>query len=87
MKTNKVTRENLAEHLVIYQLSLIGRTMKDAEKDREWSYKWTIPESKYKEYRKYALNTIQKVLKCSPRKSKGIFGALQFCFGLNIEKS
>ncbi len=83
----RVTRENLAEHLIIYQLSLIGRTMKDASKDREWSFKWTIPEAKYKEYKKYAIATICKVLHCTPRKARGIFGALYFCFGLNIEKS
>jgi hypothetical protein len=83
----KISRENLAQHLIIYQLKLINKTPKDAYKDKEWSYKWTIPENTYKEYRKYALNTIQKVLKCSPKKSRGIFGALQFCFGLNIEKS
>jgi len=83
----KITRENLAEHLVIYQLSLIGRTMKDAEKDKEWSFKWTIPENKYKEYRKYAINIICKTLRCTPKKARGIFGALYFCFGLNIEKT
>jgi len=83
----KINRENLANHLIVYQLSLIGKTVKEASKDREWSYKWTIPEDKYKEYRKYSLATIQKVLKCTPKKARGIFGALYFCFGLNIEKS
>jgi hypothetical protein len=83
----KVRRENLANHLISYQLKMIDKTPKDAFKDKEWSYKWTIPEAKYKEFRKYALNTIMKVLKCSPRKARGIFGALYFCFGLNIEKS
>ena len=81
----KVNRTNIAEHLVKYQLSLIGKKIEDASKDRMWLYKWTIPLDKKKQFDKYAISLIKKTFKCNTNKAKGILGWHQLQFGLSAE--
>ena len=83
----KVTRNNLSEHLIEKQFSLIGKTVQEAvNSNTKWKEEWTISSEKQEEFIKYAIPLIKRVFKCS--RSKAISNALNpflLNFGLKIK--
>jgi hypothetical protein len=80
----KITRENLGEHLIEYQLGMVGKTMEDAKKDTQWFHNITITKAQHEEYMKYAIPLIKKVLKCNTSKAKKTFAWFDLEFGLRV---
>jgi len=83
----KITRNNLEEHLFEYQFSLIGKTIEDAQNDRNWKLKWSFKIDKYKQFHDYSIKTIMRVLKCNRKKAEKAFSLFDVRYGLNIEKN
>ena len=50
----KVNRENVADHLVDYQLGIIGKSMQEAYMTKEWYSKWTMTTEQHEAFKTYA---------------------------------
>lgn len=83
----KITRANIAEHLLEYQLSLIGKTVKEAICNKEWLREWSLPKEKSEEFKKYAIPLIKKVFKCNKGKATSTFNWWDLNWGLKTENS
>ena len=78
----KITRLNIADHLVEYQLNMIGKTTSDALKDDMWFHNWTFSTRQYELFKGYAVPLIKKVFKCNTKKAEETFGWFNLQFGL-----
>lgn len=83
MKT--INRLNVAEHLLEYQLSLIGKTTFDALKDDMWIFNWTLSPEKYEQLRNYSIKILKKVFKFNKTKAEETFSWWHLQFGLKIK--
>lgn len=80
-----ITRLNIGDHLLEYQVTLIGKTMSDAIKDDMWHILWTLSPEQYEKFRKYAVPLIKKTFKVNRTKAEEIFSWFYVQFGLRIE--
>ena len=80
-----INRTNIAEHLVEYQLAMIGKTMADAKKDDMWFFNWTITQQQADEFRTYAIPLIKKVFKCNKSRAERTFSWFNLEFGLRVK--
>ena len=81
----KINRLNIAEHLVDYQLNMIGKSMQEAHMTKEWYDKWTLTDEQYIEFEKYAIPLLKKVFKFNTNKAKETFQWFNLQFGLRIK--
>lgn len=81
----KIDRTNVADHLVEYQLSMIGKTISEAYKTEDWFTKWTMTDEQFEQWKAYSIPMLQKVFKCNKGKAVGMFDWLNFQFGLRID--
>lgn len=81
----KINRSNIADHLVDYQLGMVGRTRAEAYKTDEWYHKWTMTTQQFEEWKAYSIPLIKKVFKCNKRVAENQFGWLNMQFGLRID--
>jgi hypothetical protein len=80
-----INRTNISDHLVEYQLDMVGRTIAEAYKTEEWFHKWTITDEQHDRFKAYAIPLIKKVFKCNKKKAEGIFSWFDLQFGLRID--
>ena len=80
-----VNKENLTEHLIKYQLDLVGKTYDDALKDERWYSNYTITEEQNKEFTKYATSIIKKVYKCNKSHTQSRLFWFNLNYGLKVE--
>lgn len=80
-----VNRNNLQEHLLTHQLSMIGKTIEDAKQLDDWFHKWTFTEEQYNQFKDYAVPLIQKTLKCSKPSAIKTFQWFDLGFGLRLQ--
>lgn len=85
MENKKVTRENLARHLVEKELEIVGKTMESTLDDIEWYFNITMTKAQSIELEKYAITLIKKTLKVNSSKAKSIFDWWNLSFGLRIK--
>ena len=81
----KISRLNIADHLLEYQLTLIGKTMGDAIRTDMWYFEWTISQEQYDKFKKYAVGLLKKTFKCNKQKAENTFQWFNLQFGLRIE--
>lgn len=81
----KINRLNVADHLVEYQLNMVGKTMADALKDDMWFFNWTMTTDQYQEFKAYAIPLLKKVFKFNKKKAEETFGWFNLQFGLRIK--
>ena len=81
----KINRENISEHLLDYQLDMIGKSMQEAHMTREWYNKWTMTQEQHDQFKTYALPLLKKVFKCSKSKAESTFDFFDLQFGLRIK--
>lgn len=79
---NKINRTNIAEHLIEYQLNMVGKTMQEAKEDDMWFFNWTFTQEQHDKFKGYAIPLIKKVLKCNKKKAESIFAWFDLEFGL-----
>lgn len=80
-----INRTNIADHLVDYQLSMVGKTVAEAIRTESWYSKWTMTTQQHEEFKAYAIPLIKKVFKCNKKRAEGIFGWFDLQFGLRID--
>jgi hypothetical protein len=83
----KINRETIADHLVDYQLNMVGRTIAEAIKTEKWYSKWTMTDEQHEQFRAYALPLIKKIFKCNKKRAEDIFGWFNLQFGLRIDNT
>ena len=84
---SKINRTNVADHLVEYQLEMVGKTMAEAYKTEQWYSKWTMTDEQHDQLKAYALPLIKKIFKCNKSRAESIFGWFDLQFGLRIDNS
>lgn len=82
-----INRTNIGDHLVDYQLGMVGKTTAEAIKTPEWYSKWTMTDAQQDEFRAYAIPLIKKVFKCNKKRAESIFGWFNLQFGLRIDNN
>ena len=80
-----INRTNVADHLLDYQLAMIGKTIEEARKDDMWYFNWTMTTAQHEEFRKYAVPLLKKVFKFNKSKAEQTFGWFNLQFGLRIK--
>jgi hypothetical protein len=80
-----VNRENIAEHLIDYQLEMIGKSIQEAYMTKEWYNKWTMTQEQHDELKAYALPLIKKVFKCNKTRAENTFSWWDLQFGVRIK--
>lgn len=80
-----VNRTNIAEHLIRYQLEMIGKTWEEAQTDDMWFFNWTMTQQQLDQFRAYAIPLIKKVFKCNKRRAEATFSWFLLEFGLRLK--
>jgi hypothetical protein len=81
----KVNRMNISEHLVDYQLKMIGKTIEDVKNDEQWYYNNTMTEEQHEEFKRYAIHLLKKIFKFNKAKAEQTFQWFDLQFGLRIK--
>jgi len=81
----KVNRENVAEHLVDYQLEMVGKSIQEAYMTKEWYSKWTMTTEQHEAFKAYAIPLLKKVFKCRKERAESTFNWFDLQFGLRIK--
>jgi hypothetical protein len=77
-------REQVAEHLIEYQLNMIGKTIEEVKNDPQWYYNNHYTQAEYLQFRSYAVKLIKKVFKCNKLKAEKTFDWFNLAFGLRV---
>jgi hypothetical protein len=80
-----VTRLNIQEHLVEYQLNMVGKTIEDAKKDDMWYYNTTMTSKQFELFKSYAIPLLRKIFKFNKRKAEQTFDWFNLGYGLRIK--
>jgi len=85
--TKKINRTNITEHLIEYQLKMVGKTILETFDDDKWFFNWTMTQAQHEEFKAYAIPLLQKIFKF--RKSKAIqtFNWFNLGYGLRIKNN
>jgi hypothetical protein len=81
----KINRENIADHLIDYQLGMIDKSTQEAYMTKEWYDKWTMTQEQHDEFKAYALPLLKKVFKCNKSRAEDTFNWFDLEFGLRIK--
>ena len=81
----KINRTNITNHLIEYQLAMVGKTLVETFDDDKWYFNWTMTREQHEIFKSYAIPLLQKIFKF--RKSKAIetFAWFDLQFGLRIK--
>ena len=82
----KVNRTNISDHLIEYQLKMIGKTVADVSNDEMWYFNNTMTQEQHEEFKRYAIPLLKKIFKFNKRKAESTFGWFDLQFGLRIKK-
>jgi len=80
-----VNRMNISEHLIEYQLNMIGKTTEDAKKHDDWYTKWTLTSKQHELFKAYAIPLLKKVFKFNKQKAESTFAWFDLGYGLRIK--
>jgi uroporphyrinogen-III decarboxylase len=80
----KVNRTNITDHLIEYQLKMIGKTVDEIKEDEQWYINNTMTEEQHEEFKRYAIPLLKKIFKFNKSKAESTFGWFDLQFGLKI---
>ncbi len=80
----KVNRTNITDHLIEYQLKMVGKTVDDIKEDELWYTNNTMTEEQHEEFKRYAIPLLKKIFKFNKSKAESTFGWFDLQFGLKI---
>jgi hypothetical protein len=84
---SRINRENIADHLLDYQLGMIGKSMQEAHMTREWYSKWTMTQEQHDAFKAYAIPLLKKVFKINKTRAESTFQFFDLEFGLRIKNN
>jgi hypothetical protein len=85
MENKKITRETILNHLVEYQLNMIGKDLLCTLDDDMWYFNFTMTQDEHEEFRKYAIKLIRKTFRCNRLNGEKTFNWFNLQFGLRIK--
>ena len=80
-----INRTNIADHLIDYQLEMVGKTVAEAHRTKDWYTKWTMTDEQHTKLKAYAIPLLKKVFKCNKKRAEDIFSWFDLQFGLRID--
>jgi hypothetical protein len=84
-KKKVINRENIGDHLVEYQLNMIGKTIKEVIDDEWWFSNNTMTPEQHEEFKAYAIPLLKKIFKFNKSKAERTFSWFNLQFGLRIK--
>jgi len=81
----KITRMNIAEHLLDYQLRMVGKTRIDILDDDKFFFNTTMTREQLTEFKEYAIPLLQKTFKFNKTKAENTFKFFRDQFGVRIK--
>ena len=80
----KVNRTNITDHLIEYQLKMVGKTVDEIKEDEKWYFNNTMTEEQHEEFKRYAIPLLKKIFKFNKGKAESTFSWFDLQFGLKI---
>jgi len=81
----KITRNNIAEHLMDMQLRIIGKDRISILDDDRFLFNNTMTQEQLLEFKKYAIPLLQKVFHFRREKAELVFQSFRDLFGVRIK--
>ncbi len=81
----KASRENIAKHLLEYQLNMVDKELIHTMDDDAWRFNITMTTLQRFEFKKYAIGLIQKLFKVNKTKATKTYEDFIKDFGLRIK--
>ena len=81
----RINRTNITNHLIEYQLQMIGKTVEDVKNDEQWYYNNTMTQEQFEEFKAYAIPLLKKIFKFNKSKAENTFSWFSLQFGLRIK--
>lgn len=85
MRKKTINRKNIAQHLLEFQLGIVGRKLVEVVDEDKWRFKWTITREQYNEFHNYSIPLLQKIFKFNKKKAEETFKWFYGNFGLRIK--
>ena len=85
MEAKKITRSNIGEHLLDYQLEMIGKTRVDIIDAYNWRSDFTMTSMQFVEFRDYSIHLLQRVFKFNRMKAISTFEFFWTMFGVRVK--
>ena len=82
----KINRTNISDHLIEYQLKMIGKTVADVSNDEMWYFNNTMTQEQHEEFKRYAIPLLKKIFKFNKGRAEQTFSWFNLQFGLRIKK-
>jgi hypothetical protein len=80
-----INRTNIQDHLIEYQLNMVGKTIDDAKKDEMWYHNITMTSKQQEVFKSYAIPLLRKVFKFNKQKAENTFSWFNLQYGLRIK--
>jgi hypothetical protein len=80
-----INRTNIQDHLIEYQLNMVGKTVEDAKKDELWFHNFTMSSQQHELFKSYAIPLLRKVFKFNKGKAEQTFQWFDLGYGLRIK--
>jgi hypothetical protein len=80
-----INRTNIQDHLIEYQLNMVGKTVEDAKKDELWFHNFTMSSQQHELFKSYAIPLLRKVFKFNKSKAEQTFQWFDLGYGLRIK--
>lgn len=84
-KKKTINRNNITDHLIEYQLNLVGKTIEEIKDDELWYTNNVITSEQHVEFKAYAIPLLKKVFKFNKSKAEDTFNWFDLAFGLKIK--
>lgn len=84
-KKKTINRQNISDHLVEYQLKMVGKTIDEVTNDEYWFTNNTMTQEQHEEFKTYAIPLLKKVFKFNKSKAEQTFSWFDLQFGLKIK--
>ena len=80
-----INRTNINDHLIEYQLNMVGKTIEDAKQDPVWYSKNTFTSKQFELFKSYAIPLLRKVFKINKTKAEETFKFFDCNYGFLIK--
>jgi len=80
-----INRTNINDHLIEYQLNMVGKTIEDAKKDEMWFHNFTMTSQQHEMFKSYAIPLLRKVFKFNKGRAEQTFQWFDLGYGLRIK--
>jgi hypothetical protein len=79
-----INRENVSEHLLEFQMNILGKTMSDTIHESSWKKDWKLTHKQKTMFKSYATGVLKKVFRFNTSKARETYDFFDKNFGLSI---